>query len=149
MKDLIRCFISCFLPCGALDVIRIVHSSGRVEEISGRSLVFVADIMEAHPNHVLRKLPSPSSSADVYDSSSAPCRAVTLPLNAELKRGKIYFLMPVSGEKTAARVGGQKRRRRERCLPENLKVTQRVRRKGKEAVWRPRLESISEFCADL
>ncbi|KAL0921510.1 hypothetical protein M5K25_008589 [Dendrobium thyrsiflorum] len=150
MKELIRCFISCILPCGALDVIRIVHSNGRVEEISGRSAIFAADIIKAYPNHVLRKPPSPSNSADVYDCSSAPRRAVTLSPTAELKRGKIYFLTPVSGEKAAAREGGAKRRRRrERNSAEKVAVVERERRKGKAAVWRPRLESISELCTDL
>lgn len=149
MKEFLRCFISCILPCGALDVIRIVHPNGRVKEISGGSLVFAADIMEAYPNHVLRKLPSPSSSADVYDCSSAPRRAVTLPPTAELKRGKIYFLMPVAGEKAATREGGAKRRRRERYLAEKVALAEAERRKRKAAVWRPRLDSISELYIDL
>ncbi|URE40040.1 hypothetical protein MUK42_35442 [Musa troglodytarum] len=44
-KDATRCCVSCILPCGALDVIRIVHVSGRVEEISGA--VTAGDIMQA------------------------------------------------------------------------------------------------------
>ncbi|KAF5943855.1 hypothetical protein HYC85_017932 [Camellia sinensis] len=58
MKNTIRCCISCILPCGALDVIRIVHANGRVEEISGT--IRAAEIMKAHPKHVLKKPSSPS-----------------------------------------------------------------------------------------
>ncbi|KHN06400.1 hypothetical protein glysoja_010744 [Glycine soja] len=58
MRNCIRCCISCILPCGALDVIRIVHSNGRVEEIGGT--IKASDVMKAHPKHVLKK---PCSSA--------------------------------------------------------------------------------------
>ncbi|KAL0924575.1 hypothetical protein M5K25_005416 [Dendrobium thyrsiflorum] len=99
MKDAIKCCISCILPCGALDVIRIVHANGRVEEIS--HAVRAGDITRAYPKHVLRKPPSPASIDD--DSTASASRgAVILPPTAELKRGKIYFLMPVS-EKAGAR----------------------------------------------
>ncbi|KAB8083597.1 hypothetical protein EE612_005843 [Oryza sativa] len=47
--DTIRCCIACILPCGALDVVRIVHSNGRVEEISGP--VLAGEIMKAYPKH--------------------------------------------------------------------------------------------------
>ncbi|QHO14713.1 uncharacterized protein DS421_10g288590 [Arachis hypogaea] len=62
MRKSIRCCISCILPCGALDVIRIVHSNGRVEEISGAT-VKASEIMKAHPKHVLKKPSSPSAAA--------------------------------------------------------------------------------------
>ncbi|KAG0487343.1 hypothetical protein HPP92_009438 [Vanilla planifolia] len=56
MKETIRCCISCILPCGALDVVRIVHANGRVEEIGGgRRHVLAAEVMQAYPKHVLRK----------------------------------------------------------------------------------------------
>ncbi|RYR15380.1 hypothetical protein Ahy_B04g072122 [Arachis hypogaea] len=38
MKNSIRGCISCILPCGALDVIRIVHSNGRIEELTTRTI---------------------------------------------------------------------------------------------------------------
>ncbi|EOY27994.1 PADRE domain - like 10 [Theobroma cacao] len=86
MKNTIRCCISCILPCGALDVIRIVHSNGRVEEISGT--IKASEIMKAHPKHVLKKPSSPA------DDGMVP-KIVIVPPDAELQRGKIYFLMPV------------------------------------------------------
>ncbi|GER24502.1 Ypt/Rab-GAP domain of gyp1p superfamily protein [Striga asiatica] len=90
MKNAIRCCISCILPCGALDVIRIVHANGRVEEISGT--VSAAEIMKLHPKHVLKK---PSSSPPPPSAAGgAGRRIVVVPPDAELQRGKIYFLMP-------------------------------------------------------
>ncbi|XLS91263.1 hypothetical protein HN51_067276 [Arachis hypogaea] len=59
MKKSIRGCISCILPCGALDVIRIVHSNARVEEIT-TCTIKAADVMRAHPNHVLKNLSSPN-----------------------------------------------------------------------------------------
>ncbi|KAI9198818.1 hypothetical protein LWI28_022545 [Acer negundo] len=88
MKNTIRCCISCILPCGALDVIRIVHSNGRVEEISGS--IRASEIMKAHPKHVLKK---PSSSTSDFDHGVVP-KIVIVPPDAELQRGKIYFLIP-------------------------------------------------------
>ncbi|KAF7803325.1 phosphatidylinositol 4-phosphate 5-kinase MSS4-like protein [Senna tora] len=168
MKKSIRCCISCILPCGALDVIRIVHSNGRVEEISGS--VKASDVMKAYPKHVLKK-PS-STSAD--DDGLVP-KIVVVPPDAELQRGKIYFLTPA--EKTRTKTTSSTRKRNykeqsERGLSNsssssnaaisvaNLQIlssdryltdimseklsTQRDRRRGRVAVWRPHLESISE-----
>ncbi|XP_004150211.1 uncharacterized protein LOC101205379 [Cucumis sativus] len=92
MKNSIRCCISCILPCGALDVIRIVHSNGYVEEITGS--IKASDVMKAHPKHVLKKPSSPSSSA-AHDAASALPKIVIVPPEADLQRGKIYFLMPL------------------------------------------------------
>ncbi|KAJ4851397.1 hypothetical protein Tsubulata_014730 [Turnera subulata] len=107
MKNTIRCCISCILPCGALDVIRIVHSNGRVEEISGT--VRASEIMKAYPKHVLKKPSSPS------DDGMVP-KIVVVPPDAELQRGKIYFLMPVPStpEKTrsSSRSSSTSRRKR-------------------------------------
>ncbi|XP_073128166.1 uncharacterized protein [Henckelia pumila] len=169
MKNAIRCCISCILPCGALDVIRIVHANGRVEEISGT--VKAAEIMKLHPKHVLKK-PSKASSSD---EGVCPKIVVVSP-DAELQRGKIYFLMPLppAPEKTRS-----KRRKKEfsdnnntttenaagagsnvsatnllisdRYLSEILSEkisTQRDRRRGRVGVWRPHLESISETLSE-
>ncbi|XP_062095906.1 uncharacterized protein LOC133801674 [Humulus lupulus] len=87
MRNSLRCCISCILPCGALDVIRIVHSNGRVEEISGS--IRASEVMKAHPKHVLKK---PSTSSPSEDAVVP--RIVLVPPDAELQRGKIYFLMP-------------------------------------------------------
>ncbi|KAJ7968709.1 6,7-dimethyl-8-ribityllumazine synthase [Quillaja saponaria] len=178
MKNTIRCCISCILPCGALDVIRIVHCNGHVEEISGT--IKASEILKAHPKHVLKK---PSSSSD--EDGVVP-KIVILPPDAELQRGKIYFLMPVPPsstptEKSRSRSGRKKRKEQsernnsliqnssnhnnnnsismasllvssDRYLSEILseKVsTQRDRRRGRVAVWRPHLESISESPNDI
>ncbi|KAG5115882.1 hypothetical protein AAZX31_15G079800 [Glycine max] len=169
MRNSIRCCISCILPCGALDVIRIVHSNGRVEEISGT--IKASDVMKAHPKHVLKKPSSPSTQDGVVP------KIVVVPPDAELQRGKIYFLMPLPSPPSEknnhlqrSSSSGKKKRKEhhsdnrninnnnaisvanllvsnERYLTEILseKVsTQRDRRRGRVAVWRPHLESISE-----
>ncbi|KAJ4894815.1 hypothetical protein Rs2_21609 [Raphanus sativus] len=92
MKETLRCCIACILPCGALDVIRIVHSNGYVEEISGK--ITASEVMKAHPKHVLKK-PSSLPSSDHDDVISAT-KIVIVPPEAELQRGKIYFLMPAT-----------------------------------------------------
>lgn len=166
MKNAIRCCISCILPCGALDVIRIVHANGRVEEISGT--VKAAEIMKLYPKHVLKK-PSKASS----DEGVCPKIIVVSP-DAELQRGKIYFLMPLPPvlEKTRS-----KRKKKEYSENNNSIVnttggsnvsvtnllisdqylsevlsekisTQRDRRRGRVGVWRPQLESISETLSE-
>ncbi|XP_047951426.1 uncharacterized protein LOC125196823 [Salvia hispanica] len=151
MKSAIRCCISCILPCGALDVLRIVHTNGRVEEISGA--VTAAEIMKLHRKHVLKK----------------PSESGIVPPDAQLKRGKIYFLMPLPPPPEKSR---SKRKRRDsarttektgcsismanllisdRYLSEILSEkisTQRDRRRGRVGVWRPHLESISETPVD-
>ncbi|KAH0466903.1 hypothetical protein IEQ34_004141 [Dendrobium chrysotoxum] len=147
MKEAIRCCISCILPCGALDVIRIVHANGRVEEIS--HAVRAGDITRAYPKHVLRKPPSPASIDD--DSTASASRgAVILSPTAELKRGKIYFLMPVSEKAGVSGVrrremGGEEGRRVEMVKERVLVERQRERRRGRVGVWRPHLDSISEM----
>ncbi|KAB2025590.1 hypothetical protein E1A91_D06G162000v1 [Gossypium mustelinum] len=108
MKNTIRCCISCILPCGALDVIRIVHSNGRVEEISGS--IKASDIMKAYPKHVLKK---PSSSSD---DGMVP-KIVIVPPDAELQRGKIYFLIPLlsTPDKTRSKTSSTtKKKKRDR-----------------------------------
>ncbi|KAL6198312.1 hypothetical protein ACLB2K_028104 [Fragaria x ananassa] len=169
MKNAIRCCISCILPCGALDVIRVVHCNGRVEEISGS--IRASDIMKAHPKHVLKK---PSSSPS--DHGGVVPKIVIVPPYAELQRGKIYFLMPVPSEKTTTKSTRVKKRKVEagnkdssnsvvmnsiamtnllisdQYLSEILseKVsTQRDRRRGRVGVWRPHLESICESPSDV
>ncbi|PVH38022.1 hypothetical protein PAHAL_5G152400 [Panicum hallii] len=206
--ETIKCCIACILPCGALDVVRIVHSNGRVEEISGGP-VLAGEIMKAYPKHVLRKPPS-TCPAD-GGGGIVVQKPVILPPNAELQKGKIYFLMPVMAapatdkapapapapEKSApqgapaphahasAAAAARRRRRRrdhataregapacsaasaarpaaagggaegekerllanERYLSEIMKEkasTARDRRRGRVAVWRPHLESITE-----
>ncbi|MCL7040140.1 hypothetical protein MKW94_015552 [Papaver nudicaule] len=86
----IRCCISCILPCGALDVIRIVHSNGKVEEFT--RTIRAEDVMKANPKHVLKKPTSLLSN----DGDCAVQKIVIVPPDAELQRGKIYFLIPAA-----------------------------------------------------
>nr|GLL28918.1 CBL-interacting serine/threonine-protein kinase 7-like [Ipomoea trifida] len=170
MKNALRCCISCILPCGVLDVIRIVHTNGRVEEITGD--VTAAEIMKMHPKHVLKK----PSSRSVVDGDQGACpKIVVVPPEAHLQRGKIYFLIPVlspAPEKPRTKSSSakkkrsssseveQKRRSKQsnaaaagvivsdqylsEILSEKLSTPQRDRRRGRVGVWRPHLESISE-----
>ncbi|KAM7252024.1 hypothetical protein ACFE04_023907 [Oxalis oulophora] len=151
MKESIRCFISCILPCGALDVIRIVHSNGRVEEISGS--IQASEIMKSHPKHVLKKIPSSSS---ISDDALAPKIIIVSP-ETQLRRGKIYFLVPAASS-------SNKRRSKKRetshandnkstshdgylsdILSEKLvSADHKDGRKGRVTIWRPNLEGISE-----
>ncbi|XP_058095574.1 uncharacterized protein LOC131240995 [Magnolia sinica] len=177
MKDTIRCCISCILPCGALDVIRIVHSNGRVEEFS--KTIRAGEIMKANPKHVLRK-----STTSISEDGIVP-KIVILPPDAELQRGKIYFLMPVISQPEKVRsTPSTKKKKKEseynnvnnhhhnnnksnnnngnsiavtnllisdRYLSEILSEkisTQRDRRRGRVGVWRPHLESIEEISTD-
>lgn len=83
MGNTIKCCIACMLPCGALDVVRVLHANGRVEEYS--RTVRAGEVMKANPKHVLG-LPSCQGLVQ---------KTVVLPPDSELQRGKIYFLIPV------------------------------------------------------
>lgn len=163
MRETIRCCMSCILPCGALDVIRIVHANGRVEEIS--HAVRAGEVMQAYPKHVLRKPPSAG------DEGEGRKGAVIVPPTAELRKGKIYFLMPVSSAPEKVRPASAKRRKKKRDMQSHGSATeiaslllsdrylsdilsekassQRDRRRGRVGVWRPHLESISEVTNDF
>ncbi|KAF2603286.1 hypothetical protein F2Q70_00025428 [Brassica cretica] len=82
MGNSLRCCLACVLPCGALDLIRIVHLNGHVDEIT-RPMT-AGEILQANPNHVLSK---PCSQGVVR-------KILTLSPESELKRGSIYFLIP-------------------------------------------------------
>ncbi|PKI76892.1 hypothetical protein CRG98_002679 [Punica granatum] len=171
MKSTIKCCISCILPCGFLDVVRIVHSNGYVEEISGS--ITAAEVMKLHPKHVLKKPSSPSGE----DGDKGVPKIVIVPPEAELQRGEIYFLMPAPStpDQKNSRSRGSRRKKREpssapsdrnrrdsgsagailvsdllvsdRYLSEILSEkisTQRDGRRGRVGIWRPHLESISE-----
>ncbi|KVH94110.1 uncharacterized protein LOC112518644 [Cynara cardunculus var. scolymus] len=84
MGNSLRCCLACVLPCGALDLIRIVHLNGYVEEIT-RS-VTAGEVLKNYPNHVLSK---PCSQGVVR-------RILILSNSSELKRGSIYFMIPSS-----------------------------------------------------
>ncbi|KAL2470949.1 hypothetical protein Adt_39085 [Abeliophyllum distichum] len=53
MGNSLRCCLACVLPCGALDLIRIVHLNGYVEEITHP--VTAGEVLKNNPNHVLSK----------------------------------------------------------------------------------------------
>ncbi|KMT04414.1 hypothetical protein BVRB_8g180900 [Beta vulgaris subsp. vulgaris] len=194
MKNTIRCCISCILPCGALDVIRIVHSSGRVEEISGT--IRAGDIMKAHPKHILKK-PTSRPSSDHVEPQCGPT-IVVVPPDAQLQRGKIYFLIPVHDQKKPSikttktptpppppppsmgstvvvgrrKVKREQQKNRARSISLSVnnvvvssstknndddkylsdilseKVISREKRRGRVAVWRPHLESITETLSE-
>ncbi|XLS91283.1 hypothetical protein HN51_067291 [Arachis hypogaea] len=122
MKKSIRGCISCILPCGALDVIRIVHSNSRVEEITTRTIK-AADVMRAHPKHVLRNYSSPN--------------LLIVPPHAELRRGNIYFLVPLPPPPNQYTAEAYQKL----SIPTHTS-TSRPRRL---TLWRPHLDTISEF----
>lgn len=155
MGNSLRCCLACVLPCGALDLIRIVHLNGLVEEITHP--ITAGEILKANPNHVLSK---PSSQGVVR-------RILILSPESELKRGSIYFLIPSSSVPEKKRSGANNRSSRsksnrstpstdeyqkqvvsnvsdcERYLSDK-KTSRRDRRSGRVCVFRPHLESISE-----
>ncbi|KAM3197173.1 hypothetical protein ACQJBY_072690 [Aegilops geniculata] len=87
MGNSLRCCLACVLPCGALDLVRIVHLSGRVDEY-GRA-VLAGEILAAHPNHVLSR---PCGSRQ----QAGPRIVIIVSPEAELERGEIYFLLPAA-----------------------------------------------------
>ncbi|KAG0498997.1 hypothetical protein HPP92_003688 [Vanilla planifolia] len=151
MGNSLRCCLACVLPFGPLDVVRIVHLDGRVDEYARK--VTAGEVLVANPGHVL----------------SNPCtqavgrqRMIVSP-ECELKRGSIYFLIP-----SAPLPQRKKKGRRKVCRE---KVEDEKKRGHKEAdcdvytaeilcdkesgnrrsrgcervvVWRPNLGSISE-----
>ncbi|XP_006643788.1 uncharacterized protein LOC102702323 [Oryza brachyantha] len=93
MGNNLRCCLACVLPCGALDLVRIVHLSGRVDEY-GRA-VSAGEVLAAHPNHVLSR---PCSS-----QQGAVGRILIVSPESELERGEIYFLIPAASVPEAKR----------------------------------------------
>ncbi|XP_071687602.1 uncharacterized protein [Rutidosis leptorrhynchoides] len=147
MGNSLRCCLSCLIPCGALDLIRIVHLNGYVEEITRP--VTAGEVLKNHPNYVLSK---PTSQGVVR-------RILILSNSSELKRGSIYFLIPASS------VPENKRKPRNKenvvkiktvtgdqlCVSGGVVVEKKVaRRKARRSVdsgggdWQPHLESIFE-----
>ncbi|ONK77217.1 uncharacterized protein A4U43_C02F4290 [Asparagus officinalis] len=159
----LRCCLACVLPCGALDLIRIVHINGQVEEYSRP--VTAQEVLEANPNHVITK---PSCS-----QGGAARKIMILSPGSELKRGSIYFLIPASAlpEKKRKKSPAGKRSpkgdveasttttaavrevddqdvdqsTKDESTPKEGKGRGHHRRRsGRIAVWKPHLESIHE-----
>ncbi|KVH89482.1 uncharacterized protein LOC112527036 [Cynara cardunculus var. scolymus] len=142
MKNAIRCCISCILPCGSLDVIRIVHANGHVEEIAGT--IQASEIMKANPKHILKKPSSPSS---YTDKGVTKCpKIMILSPDVKLQRGKIYFLVPASmPDQSMPRKTGS----RSSSSSSSTSSKKMSSEKSNHVVmWRPRLESISEATSD-
>lgn len=154
MGNSLRCCLACVLPCGALDLIRIVHLNGCVDEITGR--VTAGEILKNNPNHVLTK---PCSQGMAH-------RILILSPDSELKRGSIYFLIPASSlpaeksKKILKKLGASKKKLPEiiaaddspaivvEKTPEKKQASSRRHhhrsKSNNVGVWRPYLESISE-----
>ncbi|CAO2181022.1 unnamed protein product [Urochloa humidicola] len=96
MGNSLRCCLACVLPFGALDLVRIVHLSGRVDEY-GRA-VSAGEVLTAHPNHVLSR---PCSSPQ-----GVVRRILIVSPDSELERGEIYFLIPAASVPDAKKCGG-------------------------------------------
>lgn len=156
MGNSLRCCLACVLPCGALDLIRIVHLNGHVDEIT--TPVTAGEILKENPGHVLSK---PSAyGVDV-------CRIVIVSPDSELKRGGIYFLIPNPSQKSKSgsdndRRSGKNSSEKSRSKIDNSdvgrflaevvvvaenksKASRRNRRsRGKSCSWTPQLERICE-----
>lgn len=154
MGNSLRCCLACVLPCGALDLIRIVHLNGYVEEITRP--ITAGEILEANPNHVLSK---PCSQGVVR-------KILILSPESELKRGSIYFLIPASslpGEKKKFSNNNKNKafKKSKKCYKDATSCDQYLtevlsdkkssssrrrhhRSSSRVVVWRPHLESINE-----
>ncbi|KDP45757.1 hypothetical protein JCGZ_17364 [Jatropha curcas] len=157
MGNSLRCCLACVLPCGALDLIRIVHLNGYVEEITRP--ITASEVLKAHPNHVLSK----------PCSQGVTRKILILSPESELKRGSIYFLIPASTlpEKKKQQAAKKSFKKTKKCntttsstednhisdcdryltdiISSSKKSSRRGdRRTGRVGVWRPNLQSISE-----
>ncbi|XP_017700063.1 uncharacterized protein LOC108511558 [Phoenix dactylifera] len=145
MGNSLRCCLACVLPCGALDVVRIVHLNGQVEEYSRP--VPAGEILAANPDHIITK----------------PClqgvnhKILIVSPGSDLKRGHIYFLIPESSLTEKKKKKKRKHPQRSTAMfevsdqdyflkevPSEKKSGHRRRRSGRVGVWRPHLASISE-----
>lgn len=175
MGNSLRCCLACMVPCGALDVVRIVHLSGHVDEFG--CPVAAATVLAANPNHTLTTAWSPSGAP-----GCASKKLVIVSPDSELKRGRIYFLIPSatlpadrrskkqgSSKKSGGGSGKRPSRRHHHAKKSSAGDTaeqdnylrellsektassggHRRRRSGaRVGVWRPQLESIVEEASD-
>ncbi|XP_020585556.1 uncharacterized protein LOC110028157 [Phalaenopsis equestris] len=133
MGNSLRLCVACLLPCGALDVVRVVHITGHVDELSRP--VTAGEILAANPGHFISKLSS---------QGVASHRILIVSPETELRRGNIYFLIPAA----AAEKRKKQRNFEEKVVaPDQMEVKKaghRRRQSRRVAVWRTNLESISE-----
>ncbi|XP_062172547.1 uncharacterized protein LOC133878073 [Alnus glutinosa] len=145
MGNSLRCCLACVLPCGALDLIRVVHLNGYVEEITGP--VTAGEILKANPNHILSK----------PCSQGVARKILILSPDSELKRGSIYFLIPATSLPEKKKGANKSSKKSKKCdtdvsdsdrylanIVSEKKSSRRDRRAGRVGVWRPHLQSISE-----
>lgn len=168
MGNSLRCCLTCMLPCGSFDVVRIVHLSGRVDEFS--CPITGGAVLAAHPNHTI---------ATAWSSAGVGCptkKLVIVSPDTELKRGRIYFLIPSAtvpaaerrkksqpgstskkskrpssrgksggGASTAGSTAEQDNYLTELLSEKTASGAHRRRRSGcRVGVWRPELQSIVE-----
>ncbi|KAI5679773.1 hypothetical protein M9H77_01000 [Catharanthus roseus] len=161
MGNSLRCCLACVLPCGALDLIRIVHLNGYVEEITRP--ITAGEVLKENPNHVLSKPCSQGMARKI----------LILSPESELKRGSIYFLIPSSSlpekkksdrnhsskksskkiKKSSGGGGGDSNIIVDDCDHQPIKEVKSEkksfrrherRRSSSSGVWKPHLESIFE-----
>ncbi|XP_072985074.1 uncharacterized protein [Typha latifolia] len=145
MGNSLRCCLACVLPCGAFDLIRIVHLNGHIEEYSRP--VKACQILAANPNHVLSR---PCSQGIVR-------RILVVAPESELQRGHIYFLIPASSlpeKKKKKKIRKKKKIQRsnnqnslsDASIIPDKRSGHRRRRQSSDcvAVWQPHLDSIHE-----
>ncbi|KAG6481483.1 uncharacterized protein LOC122014819 [Zingiber officinale] len=141
MGNNLRSCLACMCPCGVLDVVRVVHLNGRVEEHSRH--ITAAGVLAASPNHVLTEPCSQGMARKI----------VIVAPELELKRGHIYFLIPTSALPEQKRSRGSKKhgkltsrssmQRKDREILLEKRITHR-RRCSRVGEWQPKLESICE-----
>ncbi|OIT00841.1 PREDICTED: uncharacterized protein LOC109230526 [Nicotiana attenuata] len=148
MGNSLRCCLACVLPCGALDLIRIVHLNGHVEEITRP--ITAAEALKDYPNHALSK---PCS-----HGNNMVRRILILSPETELKRGSIYFLIPATSKKKTSIKKKPKCKSKKLCRHTNISAdhcdsyitsekkssSRHERRRSGVTVWTPHLESIYE-----
>ncbi|KAA0036509.1 hypothetical protein IC582_027574 [Cucumis melo] len=153
MGNSLKHCLGCILPCGALDLIRVVHLNGLVQEFSPP--LAAAEILQANPGHVLT---TPSS-----DDHRLVRRVNILSPESHLRRGGIYFLIPADHsdhrtkpakkQSSAVSSGGVfpesddlSHRLEDVIVLKKDKPSRRDRRRSRSygGAWQPHLHSISE-----
>ncbi|KMZ75500.1 unknownprotein [Zostera marina] len=144
MSNGFRCLLACVVPCGALDLIRVVHINGQVDEYY-KNQMSAGEILRANPNHVLTRQ---------WSQGEGVRRIIVMTPDLVLKRGGIYYLVPAEKLLRAKRI----KKSKDATTPEvhglfsstkdgvsdKKPVHQRRRSSVGEEIWRPNLQSILE-----